>query len=76
MTTTIPPEYCGWWRIVSTDTWVNDGLDILGPALLSLTGCDDRLRMHCLLAKVNARATKTRRLVGSYAGVCRHSRRR
>jgi hypothetical protein len=29
---------------------VNDGLDILGPALLSLTGRADRLRMHCLLA--------------------------
>ena len=33
----IPPEYRGWWRIVDTGTWVNDGLDILGPALLSLT---------------------------------------
>ncbi len=38
---------------------MNDGLDILGPALLSLTGSDDRLRMHCLLAYVNARPTKT-----------------
>jgi len=56
--TTIPPEYRGWWRIVDTETWVNDGLDILGPALLSLTGSGDRLRMHCLLAHVNARATK------------------
>ncbi len=55
----IPPEYSGWWRIVETGTWVNDGLDILGPALLSLTGSGDRLRMHCLLAHVNARATKT-----------------
>ena len=55
----IPPEYNGWWRIVDTETWVNDGLDILGPALLSLTGFDDRLRMHCLLAYVNARPTKT-----------------
>ena len=57
--TTIPPEFRGWWRIVDTGTWVNDDLDILGPALLSLTGCDDRLRMHCLLAYVNVRATKT-----------------
>jgi hypothetical protein len=56
--TSIPPEYQGWWRIVETGTWVNDGLDILGPALLSLTGSDDRLRMHCLLAYVNAKATK------------------
>ena len=57
--TTIPPEYRGWWRIVDTGTWVNDGLDILGPALLSLTGYSDRLRMHCLIAYVNARPTKT-----------------
>ena len=57
--TTIPPEYRGWWRIVDTETWVNDGLDILGPALLSLTGSGDRLRMHCLLAHVDARATRS-----------------
>lgn len=43
MNTAIPPEYRGWWRIVDTGAWVNDGLDILGPALLSLTGDDDRL---------------------------------
>jgi hypothetical protein len=59
MSTGIPPECRGWWRIVETGTWVNDGLDILGPALLSLTGEGDRLRMHCLLAYVNARGTKT-----------------
>ena len=56
--TTIPPEYRGWWRIVDTETWMNDGLDGIGPALLSLTGYGDRLRMHCLLAYVNARSTK------------------
>jgi hypothetical protein len=48
----------GWWRITETGTWVDDGLDILGPAVLSLTGHDDRLRMHCLLARVQARGTK------------------
>ncbi len=52
----IPDEYRGWWRIVRTGTWVDDGLDINGPALLSLTGDDDRLRMHCLLAHVYARS--------------------
>ena len=57
--TDIPEEYYGWWRIIETGTWVNDYLDDLGPALLSLTGDNDRLRMHYLLAQVNARATKT-----------------
>jgi hypothetical protein len=51
----IPPEYAGWWRITETGTWVNDGLDILGPALISFTGHGGRLRMHCLLAYVDAR---------------------
>lgn len=55
----IPPEYRGWWRIVETSAWVNDYLDDLGTALLSLTGDDDRLRMHCLLAYVNCKAIKT-----------------
>ena len=57
--TDIPADYRGWWRIIDTGTWVNDYLDDIGPALLSLTGCDDRLRMHCLLAYVVARPTKT-----------------
>ncbi len=57
--TPIPPKYRGWWRIIETSQWVDDGLDILGPALLSLTGYDDRLRMHCLLAYVNCKAIKT-----------------
>ena len=55
----LPSEYRGWWRIVDTSQWVNDGLDILGPALISLTGCDDRLRMHALLAYIDCRPTKT-----------------
>lgn len=55
----IPPEYRGWWRIVETSTWGNDRLDDLGTALLSLTGHNDRLRMHYLLAYVNCKATKT-----------------
>ncbi len=55
----IPQEYRGWWRIVETSQWVNKYLDDLGPALLSLIGYGDRLRMHCLLAYVNTKATKT-----------------
>jgi hypothetical protein len=57
--TEIPTEYRGWWRIVDTSQWVNDGLDILGPAVLSLTGHADRLRMHCLLAYVSCKPTRT-----------------
>lgn len=57
--TEIPDEYYGWWRIIETGTWVEDSLDALGPALLSLTGADDRLRMHFLLARVTAQANRT-----------------
>lgn len=55
----IPPEYRGWWRITETSQWSNKFLDSPGPALLSLTGHGDRLRMHCLLAYVNTKPTKT-----------------
>lgn len=55
----IASAYRGWWRIIETSQWENDGLDDLGPALISLTGHDDRLRMHCLLAYVSCRPTKT-----------------
>ena len=34
---------------------MSDGLDDLGPAVLSITGYADSLRMHCLLAYVNWR---------------------
>ena len=57
--TELPEQLRGWWRIVETSQWVDDGLDIIGPALISLTGHGDRLRMHCLLAYLNARPTKT-----------------
>jgi hypothetical protein len=55
----IPSEFRGWWRIIDTSQWVNDGLDILGPAVISLTGRDDRLRMHCLLAYVSCKPART-----------------
>jgi hypothetical protein len=57
--TSIPSEFAGWWRITETETWSNKSLDMLGSALISFTGYDDRLRMPCLLAYVNAGATKT-----------------
>jgi hypothetical protein len=55
----IPSEYRGWWRIVDTSQWVNDDLDLLGTALISLTGTADRLRMHALLAYLNCKPTKS-----------------
>ncbi len=55
----IPPEYRGWWRIVEASQWVNDRLDILGPAPISLTGYGDRLRMYALLACVNCMPTRS-----------------
>ena len=55
----LDPELYGWWRILETSRWVNEGLDAIGPAMLSITGRGDRLRMHCLLAYVNVRPTKS-----------------
>lgn len=54
----IPRENQGWWRIIETSQWGNDDIDIIGPALISLTGNADRLRMFVLLAYVKCRATK------------------
>jgi len=34
----IPHEYYGWWRIIETSQWANDDIDIIGTALISLTG--------------------------------------
>ena len=48
----------GWWRIIETSQWDNNDIDIIGTALLSLTGSDDRLRMFVLLAYVNCIPTK------------------
>lgn len=55
----IPDEYYGWWRIIATSQWNDDGIDIIGKALISFTGYDDRLRMFALLAYVNCWPTKT-----------------
>ncbi|HHD64091.1 MAG TPA: hypothetical protein ENK96_07000 [Desulfobulbaceae bacterium] len=55
----IPYEYYGWWRIIETSHWADDRIDIIGPALISLTGHDDRLRLFALLAYVNCKPTKT-----------------
>ena len=55
----IPDEYYGWWRIIETSQWASDHIDLIGTALISLTGYDDRLRMFALLAHINCRVTKT-----------------
>ena len=54
------PDLHGWWRITETSQWVKDGLDDLGPAMISITGRADRLRMQCLLAHVTAGPTTPR----------------
>lgn len=54
----IPDEYYGWWRIIETSQWASDHIDLIGTALISLTGYDDRLRMFALLAHINCRVTK------------------
>lgn len=54
----LPADLRGWWRITETSQWVTEGLDDLGPAMISITGRADRLRMHCLLAHVNVTPTK------------------
>ena len=54
----IPDEYYGWWRIIETSQWDDDLIDMIGTALISLTGYDDQLRMFVLLAHVNCRPTK------------------
>jgi hypothetical protein len=54
----IPPEYRGWWRIVSTSQWSAEVLDLHGPALLSINGASDRLRMISFLANLRWRPGK------------------
>ena len=54
----IRTEYYGWWRIIETSQWPKDLLDMMGMAVISITGGSDRLRMLALLAHVNCRQTK------------------
>ena len=49
----------GWWRTTEMLRWVADGLDDLGPTMLSITGYADRFRLHCLLTYVDVRPTKS-----------------
>jgi hypothetical protein len=55
----IPHEYYGWWRIIETSQWDSDHIDMIGTALISLTGYDDQLRMLALLAHLDCKPTKT-----------------
>ena len=48
----IPTEYRGWWRIIQGSRWTGKDLDRPGPALISLTGYGDRLRIFVLLAQI------------------------
>lgn len=57
--TELPREYAGWWRIVDASTSDKGMLDLIGTAMISITGRGDRLRMFALLADVNWRVTKT-----------------
>jgi hypothetical protein len=59
MTAQLNPDLVGWWRIVETSQWTDEHLNDLGPALISITGRDDRLRMLCLLAHVDFTPTQT-----------------
>lgn len=54
----IPTAYRGWWRITSASQWSDDMLDLLGPALISITGAGDRLRLSAFLANVRWRPGK------------------
>ena len=56
---TISSDCAGWWRIIDTGTWGSRKIDVLGSALLSLTGRADRLRLFVLLAYVNVKFTKS-----------------
>ena len=55
----IPDEYIGWWRITSTSQWLDEELDVLGPAMFSIDEDGGQWRMLALLAEVTWRATKT-----------------
>lgn len=54
----IPNGYAGWWRIIETSQWTNEHLDLLGPAMFSITGEGDRLRMIALLADIEWHPTR------------------
>ena len=54
----IPAEYRGWWRITEGSRWTAKELDRPGPALISLTGYGDRLRIFVLLAQIKCKPTK------------------
>ncbi len=55
----IPSEYRGWWRIIEGSHWRGKDFERPGPALISLTGHGDRLRIFVLLAHVNCTPTKS-----------------
>ena len=58
MSDELAAELYGWWKIMETSQWGSDSLDDLGPAMISITGRDDQLRMYYLLAYVTVRPAK------------------
>lgn len=54
----IPSEYRGWWRIIEGSRWTSKELNRPGPALISLTGYGDQLRIFVLLAYITCKPTK------------------
>lgn len=54
----IPPQYRGWWRIIEGSHWRGKEFNRPAPALISLTGHGDRLRIFVLLAQLKCKPTK------------------
>lgn len=55
---TVDASWAGWWRIVESEISDRSALKSLEPALLPLTGEDDRLRMGAIVAHVHPWPTK------------------
>jgi hypothetical protein len=60
VTDELSPDLYGWWRITETSQWGSRSLDLMGTALISVTGSYDQMRLIALIARITSwRATKT-----------------